>query len=135
RYFVTCLIYFPIFFIFYISNSIKVNCSIGLEGWSEWKVYLVGAISNSIALVFILLINYSAFFINGEVFYGYFGSPREEVWLYINMVFPLVVLMFVLPILNRIFYKITNKAYLGPIVICAIFIMMSLSASVAYIPM
>ena len=51
------------------------------------------------------------------------------------MVFPLVALMFVLPILNRIFYKITNKAYLGPIVICAIFIMMSLSASVAYIPM
>ncbi len=135
RYFVTWLIYFPIFFIFYISNSIKVNCSIGLEGWSEWKVCLVGAISNSIALVFILLINYSAFFINGEVFYGYFGSPKEEVWLYINMVFPLVVLMFVLPILNRIFYKITNKAYLGPIVTCAIFIMMSLSASVAYIPM
>lgn len=135
RYFVTWLMYFPIFFIFYISNSIKVNCSIGLEGWSEWKVYLVGAISNSIALVFILLINYSTFFLTGEVYYGYFGMPQEEVWLYINMVFPLVVLMFVLPILNRIFYKLTNKAYLGPIVICMIFVMMSLSASVSYIPM
>ncbi len=135
RYMVTWLIYFPLFFIFYISNSIKVNCSIGLEGWSEWKVYLVGAISNSIALVFILLINYSSFFISGSVFYGYWGAPQEEVWLFINMVFPLVVLMFVLPILNRIFYKLTNKAYLGPIVICMIFIMMSLTASVSYIPM
>ena len=135
RYIVTWLMYVPLFFIFYMSNSIKVNCSIGLEGWSEWKVYLVGAISNSIALVFILLINYSAFFLTGEVFYGYFGSPKEEVWLFINMVFPLVLLMFVLPILNRIFYKLTNKAYLGPIIICMIFIMMSLSASVAYIPM
>ena len=135
RYIVTWLMYVPIFFIFYMSNSIKVNCSIGLEGWDEWKVYLVGAISNSIALVFILLINYSSFFLTGEVFYGYFGSPSEEVWLYINMVFPLVVLMFVLPILNRIFFKFTNRAYLGAIVICMIFIMMSLSASVSYIPM
>ena len=135
RYFVTWLMYFPLFFIFYISNSIKVNCSIGLEDWAEWKVYLVGAISNSIALVFILLINYASFFLTGEVFYGYFGSPQQEVWLYINMVFPLVVLMFVLPILNRIFFKFTNRAYLGAIVICMIFIMMSLTASVSYIPM
>ena len=135
RYFVTWLMYMPIFFIFYISNSIKVNCSIGLEGWSEWKVYLVGALSNSIALLFILVVNYSKFFIEGSVFYGYMGSPKAEVWLYINMVFPLIVLMFVLPILNRIIFKMTNKAYLGPILICMIFIMMSLTASVAYIPM
>lgn len=135
RYMVTWLMYIPIFFIFYMSNSIKVNCSIGLEGWSEWKVYLVGAISNSIALIFILLINYTAFFTTGSVFYGYFGNPSEEVWLFINMVFPLVVLMAVLPILNRIIYKLTNKAYLGPILICMVFIMMSLTASVAYIPM
>lgn len=135
RYMVTWLMYVPIFFIFYMANSIKVNCSIGLEGWSEWKVYLVGALSNSIALIFILIINYTSFFINGEVFYGYFGNPKEEVWLYINMVFPLVVLMAVLPILNRIIYKLTNKAYLGPILICMIFIMMSLTASVSYIPM
>ena len=135
RYLVTWLMYMPIFFIFYISNSIKVNCSIGLEGWEEWKVYLVGAIANSIALVFILIINYTSFFVEGSVFYGYFGQPQQEVWLYINMVFPLVVLMAVLPILNRIFYKFTNRAYLGPIVVCMIFIMMSLSASVCYIPM
>ena len=135
RYLVTWLMYVPLFFIFYISNSIKVNCSIGLEDWSEWKVYLVGAITNSIALVFILLINYSSFFLTGEVFYGYFGNPQQEVWLFINMVFPLVLLMFVLPILNRIFFKFTNRAYLGAIVVCMIFIMMSLTASVSYIPM
>ena len=135
RYIVTWLMYLPLFFIFYISNSIQVNCSIGLEGWEEWKVYLVGAITNSIALIFILIINYTAFFKTGTVFYGYWGKPQQEVWLYINMVFPLVILMAVLPVLNRIFYKFTNRAYLGPIVVCMIFIMMSLSSSVCYIPM
>ena len=38
RMIVTSLEYIPIIFIFYISNSIRVNCSIGREGWKEWKV-------------------------------------------------------------------------------------------------
>lgn len=135
RYFVTWLIYFPLFFIFYLSNSVRVNGSIAKEGLKEWQVYLVSGIANSIGLVFILIINYVTFFKNGTVFYGYWGNPQEEVWLYINMVFALIPLMFVLPLLNRLIYKKTGNAYLGALLICMIFIMMSLSASVSYIPM
>lgn len=135
RYFRTWLMYFPLFFIFYISNSIRVNGSIAKEGLKEWQVYLVSGLANSIGLVFILVVNYTKFFMEGEVFYGYWGNPSGEVWLYINMVFALIPLMFVLPLLNRFIYKKTGNVYLGALLICMIFIMMSLSASVAYIPM
>ena len=135
RFMVVWLMYFPLFYIFYLSNAIRVNGSIAKEGLKEWQVYLVSAIANSIGLVFMLVVNYSNFFINGEVFYGYMGNPKQEVWLYINMVFALIPLMAILPILNRFIYKKTNNVYLGSLLVCMLFIMMSMSASVAYIPM
>ena len=135
RYIVTWLMYFPLFFIFYISNSIRVNGSIAREGLKEWQVYLVAIVANSIGLVFMLIVNYTKFFTLGEVFYGYMGNPQGEVWLYINMVFALIPLMAVLPVLNRLIFKKTGNVYLGALLICMLFIMMSLSASVSYIPM
>ena len=134
RMFVTALEYIPLIFIFYISNSIRVNCSIGREGWKEWKVLLVGALANSIGLAFILLINYVCYFRTGAPFYGYWGNGTE-VWLYINMVFALLFMMFILPIFNRVLYKITGNVWTGALGCCMIFIMMTISASVSYIPM
>ena len=51
------------------------------------------------------------------------------------MVFALVVMMFILPIFNRIFYKKTGNVWSGAITWCLIFVMMTISASVSYIPM
>lgn len=135
RMFVTALEYIPFIFIFYISNSIRVNCSIGREGWKEWKVLLVGGLANSLGLAFILLINYVCYFTTGIPYYGNWGSGNNEVWLFVNMVFGLVVMMFILPIFNRLFYKITGNVWVGAIACCSIFIMMTISASVSYIPM
>ncbi len=135
RMFVTALEYMPIIFVFYISNSIRVNCSIGREGWKEWKVLLVGGLANSLGLAFILLINYVCYFVTGAPFYGNWGSGNNEVWLFVNMVFGLVVMMFILPIFNRLFYKMTGNVWVGAIACCMIFIMMTISASVSYIPM
>ena len=118
RMFVTMLEYAPVIFVFYISNSIRVNCSIGKEGWSEWKV----------------LINYVCYFATGTPYYGYWGN-NNEVWLFVNMVFGLVVMMFILPIFNRLFYKATGNVWTGAITNCLIFVMMTVSASVSYIPM
>ena len=136
RFLVTWLIYLVPFFVFYVSNSIRVNLSMACEGWSEWKVMLVGAISNSIGLVFILVINYVLYFTTGTPYYGYYSaSDSSEMWLFINMVFGLIPMMFVLPIINRFIYKKSGNVYLGAMLTCMIFIMMSLSASVSYIPM
>ena len=133
---VTWLIYLLPFLVFYLSNSIRVNLSIAYEGWSEWKTTLVAACANSLGLVFILVINYTCYFLTGTVFYGYFSATdSSEMWLFVNMVFPLIPLMFLLPILNRLGYKLTGNVYFGALLNCMIFIMMTIGASVSYIPM
>ena len=133
---VTWLIYLAPFLVFYLSNSIRVNLSIAYEGWSEWKTTIVAALANSLGLVFILVINYVCYFLTGTVFYGYFSpTDSSEMWLFINMVFPLIPMMFLLPIVNRITYKLSGNVYFGALLNCMIFIMMTLGASVSYIPM
>ena len=41
----------------------------------------------------------------------------------------------ILPIFNRIVYKRTGNVYAGALLWCMIFIMMSLSASISFVPM
>ena len=136
RFLVTWLIYLAGFFVFYISNSIRVNLTVAREGLKEWQVLLIGALANSLGLLFILIINYYPYFTQGTVFYGYYSATDlSEMWLYINMVFGLVVMMFILPIFNRLAYKKTGNVYSGALLWCMIFIMMSLSASISFIPM
>ena len=135
RFLLTWLEYIPFLFIFYFSNSLKVNCSVGLEGWKEWQVYLASALMNSLGLVFILVVNYASFFVTGEVFYGYMGADKAEVWLYVNMVFALIPMMALLPICNRVFYRFTNRVYLGPLVTVMVFAFMSLAGTISYMPL
>ena len=136
RFVMTWLIYLAGFFVFYISNSIRVNLGIAREGFKEWQVMLVGALANSLGLVFIIIINYFPYFTTGTVFYGFYSSTDlAEMWLYINMVFGLIPMMAILPIFNRIIYKKTGNVYAGALLWCMIFIMMSLSASISFIPM
>ena len=136
RFVVTWLIYLAGFYVFYLSNSIRVNLGIAREGFKEWQVMLVGGLANSLGLVFILVINYIPYFTTGTVFYGYYSATDlSEMWLYINMIFGLIPMMFILPIFNRIDYKKTGNVYAGALLWCMIFIMMSLSASISFIPM
>ena len=136
RFVMTWLIYLAGFYVFYVSNSIRVNLGIAREGFKEWQVMLVGGLANSLGLVFMIIINYFPYFTQGTVFFGYY-SPTDlsEMWLYINMVFGLIPMMFILPIFNRIVYKKTGNVYAGALLWCMIFIMMSLSASISFIPM
>lgn len=136
RMIVTWLIYIAGFYVFYISNSIRVNLGIAREGYKEWQVMLIGALANCLGLVFIIIINYYVYFTTGTVYYGYY-SPTDgnEMWLYINMVFGLIPMMGILPVFNRYAYKKTGNVYSGALLFCMIFIMMSLSASISFIPM
>ena len=136
RFLVTWLIYLAGFYVFYFSNSIRVNLGIAREGFKEWQVLLIGGLANSLGLVFIIIINYWIYFKTGTVYYGYYSATdTNEMWLYINMVFPLIVMMFILPIFNRLTYRRTGDVYSGALLWCMIFIMMSLSASISFIPM
>ena len=136
RFIMTWLIYLAGFFVFYISNSIRVNLGIAREGYKEWQVMLIAALANSLGLVFIIITNYFVYFKTGTVFYGYYSATdTNEMWLYVNMVFPLIVMMAVLPIFNRLAYKRMGNVYAGALLWCMLFIMMSLSASISFIPM
>ena len=136
RFLMTWLIYLAGFYVFYFSNSIRVNLGIAREGFKEWQVILISSLANSLGLIFIIIINYWVYFKTGTVYYGYYSATdTNEMWLYINMVFPLIVMMAILPIFNRLIYRRTGDVYSGALLWCMIFIMMSLSASISFIPM
>ncbi len=121
------LMYIPFFLIFYLSNSIRVNGSMRIAGQKEWVSILIAGLANTVGLILIMAIQYIVFIATGTVFW-------TTNWLYVNILFGLIPMMFILPIFNRIFFRMTGRVYLGAMITCFIFIMMMLSNSVAYIP-
>ncbi len=124
------LMYFPLFFIFFFSNSLRVNGSMRFQDQSEWKSRLIAGFANSLGLIFIIIIQYSVFAATGTVYW----SSNSTDWLSVNLLFGIVPMMFILPYFNRIFFQITGRVYLGPIITCLIFIMILSTNTVIYLP-
>lgn len=127
KYIVVFLMYLPFFFIFYFSNSVRVNLSMRFEGQKEWVSYLIAGLANTVGLLGIMAIQYIAFAATKTVFW-------TEDWLFVNMLWSVIPMMFLLPIFNKYFFNRTGKVYLGPLVTSMIFVMMTMTNSVAYIP-
>ena len=120
--------YAPLFFIFFLSNSLRVNGAMRVEGDPEWKSMLLAGTANSLGLFLIVLVQYITFAVTGTVYW-------TDGWLYVNLLFAVVPMMFVLPYFNRYFFRVTGRIYLGPMVTCLIFIMMLISNTVFYLPL
>ncbi len=120
--------YVPFFFIFLLSNSLRINGAMRFEGESEWKSMLVGGFANSLGLMFIVVVQYLTFALTGIVYW-------TDGWLYVNLLFAVVPMMFVLPYFNRYFFRMTGRIYLGPMTTGLIFIMILISNTVIYIPL
>jgi len=132
--FIQILMYFPLFFIFYISNSIRVNAG-QMRGKAKEPIkLLISGFTNIAGLAVILFIQYVAFIQTGTIAFTELPDGTTQ-WLYVNILFTLIPVMFLMPFFNRWFYKLTGNTYLGPIVICLIFVIMSLNNSVSYIPL
>jgi hypothetical protein len=127
------LMYFPLFFIFYFSNSIRVNAAQMHGKRSELFKLFIAAFMNIAGLLIILLIQYLAFFRTGTIAFTELPDGTTQ-WLYVNILFTLIPVMFLMPFFNRWFYKLSGNTYLGPIVICFIFVISAINNSVAYIP-
>ena len=119
--------YLPFFFIFYLANSIRVNAGARFEGQKEWVSLLISALGNSVGLMLILVIQYAHFASTGTVYW-------TQEWLYTNLLLGVTPMMFLLPIFNRCFFRLTGTVYLGALVTCLIFILMMLTSNVCYIP-
>lgn len=120
--------YVPFFFIFLLSNSLRINGAMRFEGESEWKSMLVGGFANSLGLMLIVVVQYATFVLTGTVYW-------TDGWLYVNLLFAVVPMMFVLPYFNRYFFRMTGRIYLGPMTTGLVFIMILISNTVIYIPL
>ena len=120
--------YFPLFFIFFFSNSLRVNGAMRFENQPEWQSKLVAGFANSFGLMLIIIIQYITYAKSGTVFW-------TTNWLSVNLLFGIVPMMFILPYFNRLFFQLTGRVYLGPIVTCLIFIMILSTNTVVYLPL
>lgn len=120
--------YFPFFFVFFFSNSLRVNGAMRFSGQSENVSRLIAGLANSGGLILIIIIQYVVFWWTGTVYW-------TTNWLSVNLLFGIVPIMFILPYFNRIFFQITGRVYLGPLVTCLIFIMILSTNTVVYLPL
>ena len=121
------LMYAPFFFIFFLSNSLRVNGAMRFKNQPEWKSRLVAGFANSSGLLLIIIIQYVVFYNTGTVYW-------TTNWLSVNLLFGIVPIMFILPYFNRIYFEMTGRIYLGPIITCLVFIMILSTNTVVYFP-
>jgi len=120
--------YTPFFFVFFLSNSLRINAAMRFEGQPEWRSMLLGGVANSLGLLLIVVVQYVTFAVTGMVYW-------TDGWLYVNLLFAVVPMMFVLPYFNRYFFRMTGSIYLGPMVTCLIFVMILITNTVIYLPL
>ena len=119
--------YLPLFLIFFFSNSLRVNGAMRFKGQPEWISMLIAGFANSLGLILIIIIQYLVYFKTGTVYW-------TTNWLSVNLLFGIVPMMFILPYFNRIFFRMTGRVYLGPLVTCLVFIMILSTNTVVYLP-
>jgi hypothetical protein len=120
--------YVPFFLLFFLSNSFRVNGPMRVEGQAEWRSMLLAGVANSAGLLLIVVVQYVTLAATGTVYW-------TDGWLYVNLLFAVVPMMFVLPYFNRYFFRMTGRVYLGPLTTCLIFVMILLSNTVCYLPL
>jgi hypothetical protein len=120
--------YVPFFFVFFLASSLRTNAALRFEGQPEWRSMLLGGVANSLGLFLIVIVQYATFAATGMVFW-------TDGWLYVNLLFGVVPMMFFLPYFNRYFFRMTGRIYLGPMVTCLLFVMILISNTVIYLPL
>ena len=121
------VLYAPLFFIFFLSNSLRINGAMRFSNDLQWKTLFFHGLATSIGLLLIICIQYVTFFKTGTVFW-------TDGWLYVNLLFGVVPMIFFLPFFHNYFFQMTGTVYLGPMITCLVFIMSLLSNTVCYIP-
>lgn len=100
--------YLPFFLLFYVANSIAINCFNFVKiGSREWVNTAIMALANSIGIIILVVIQYMNFWITGEVFYNDL-SHIIGIWL-----FPIIIILIVAAVISRKIYKVTRNPYLA----------------------
>ncbi|KZZ85318.1 alpha/beta hydrolase family protein [Bacillus sp. SJS] len=100
--------YLPFFLLFYVANSIAINCFNFVKiGKKEWINTAIMALANSIGILILVVVQYMNFWITGEVFYNDL-SHIIGIWL-----FPIIIILIVAAVVSRKIYKVTRNPYLA----------------------
>jgi hypothetical protein len=99
------------------------------SNWPEWLSKLISVLGNTVGLLGIMFIQYIPFVTSGTI--GYTGTVGPE-WLFVNMLLSIIPMMAALPLFNRFFFNKSGRAWVGAIVICVIFILMTASGTTIY---
>ncbi|MCD5323200.1 MULTISPECIES: alpha/beta hydrolase family protein [Pontibacillus] len=114
--------YLPFFLLFYVANSISVNCfNYVATGKKEWINTALMALFNGLSAIVIVAIQYTHFFIEGDVFFTNI-SNIAGIWL-----FPIIVVIPLAAIITRKLYRVTKNPYLGGIIYAIIVTVMMVS--------
>jgi hypothetical protein len=122
--------YLPAFFLFFLQNSLRVNAGMRHQGVPEWRSILLAGFANTFGLILILALQYGWLAANGVVYW----HETDTGWLYINLLFAVVPIMFALPWFHRVFFRMTGRIWLGPMVTSLVFVTMLLANTVCYYP-
>lgn len=114
--------YLPFFLVFYVANSIAVNCfNYVTGGKKEWVNTALMAIFNGLSAAVLIAIQYTHFLTKGDVYFTSV-SPIVGIWL-----FPIVIIIPLAAIITRKIYRVTKNPYLGGIIYAIIVTVMMVS--------
>lgn len=111
--------YLPIFFAFYLANSLIVNGASRFEGMDEKKNLFSLAIGNVIGVSLLWLLQYGKLFTTGTVIWG----PG---WINVLVIVFTIWQLFLAPFYLRAFYKLTGKNWVGPIILSSLYVLVGI---------
>jgi len=108
---ILALKYLPFFLLFYVVNSVSVNCFNFNTIGKKFNIYIL-SVANILGAVGFIAIQYGTFYSTGLLkWYATEGQRISGIWLY-----PALVYLFVTPILSRFVFKKTKNPYLFAII-------------------
>ncbi len=121
--------YWPVFFAFYLGNSLMINGAMRVDGMSERKNLFISALANIIGPGLVFLVQYSPIAFTHNVLID------RNAWTF--WIDPLVIgftvfILFPAPYVLRAFYKATGKNWLGPIVYSVMAVMILVMHNAIY---
>jgi hypothetical protein len=109
--------YFPVFFLFYLANSLSVNGAMRVDGMSERKNLFICALGNILGATLLWAIQYGKLLATGTVLWG----PE---WIDVLVIAFCIPQLFIAAYLGRYFFKATGKVWLGAMVNSSIMLLM-----------
>lgn len=122
------LAYLPLFLLYFVANSVAVNCFNYVRLTKhEWVNTVIVGFSANIAPIVLVVLQYGVFFSTGSPWDGFYSSS-------IIRLIPVTVILFGAVVISRIVYRRTKNPYLPGIINGMIVTMVTIAASATVLP-